>query len=355
MLLTISLPCVLLCLSCLLPVLSSSCRCCCCLLVVLSAIVASSVDDGCLPHSICLCICPNRSFSSRRQRPDQKRQSRERAVPARGPRTGGPAPPSCIPRPRSDSVRRASRSCRCLTIRHVAQSFVVSFPRRLRVCDLVSLFLRRGSVAFVCGGVCVTLGVRRPRPRLLVLVGVCASRTLYLSRRAVVCRVASARNRQRAARAAPPRGVRESPVPCATPSPCPFVVLSLYFVCVALASAELLRTPFCQSFVCAWTLAGRSIRVVCAASLRVHARANRLLPPAVPVYSFMVALSPTLIAESCHIPLLRSVQCQSLAVGGPSVLGPRVAVAAATEAPHMSLGRIFQTTFKQNTLQTPHR
>ena len=81
MLLTISLSCVLLCLSCLLPVPSSSC---CCLLVALSAIVASSVDDGCLPHSICLCICPNRSFSSRRQRLDQKRQNSERAVPALG-------------------------------------------------------------------------------------------------------------------------------------------------------------------------------------------------------------------------------------------------------------------------------
>lgn len=89
MLLTISLSCVLLCLSCLLPVPSSSC---CCLLVALSAIVASSVDDGCLPHSICLCICPNRSFSSRRQRLDQKRHNSERAVPARPRHLASPVP-----------------------------------------------------------------------------------------------------------------------------------------------------------------------------------------------------------------------------------------------------------------------
>lgn len=95
------------------------------------------------------------------------------------------ARPILHPRPRSDSVRRATRSRRCQKIRHVAQSFVVPF-RAASAC--VTWFLcfsaADQSLSSAAGRVfvCVTLGVRRPRPRLLVLVGVCASRTVCICR-----------------------------------------------------------------------------------------------------------------------------------------------------------------------------
>lgn len=202
--------------------------------------------------------------------------------------------------------------------------------------------------------VCVTLGVRRPRPRLLVLVGVCASRTLYLSRRAVVCRVASARNPQLAARAAPPRGGRVSLVQ-PPPSSCPFVVSCRLFTSFV-SPLPLLNScePNFASRLCARRHSLTDQYVLCAQPRCVY----MLVQTACCLWLYLSirswSLSPqTLIAESCHIPLLRSVQCQSLAVGGPSVLGPRVAVAAATEAPHMSLCRIFQTTL--NKIRYKHR
>lgn len=198
----------------------------------------------------------------------------------------------------------------------------MSFPRSDSVCDrLLSLFPRHWFlVLFVAVRY---VGLRRPRPRLLVLVGACVSCTLYLSTRVAVCLVVSSGNGHVATRAA-----RRCPPP-------PFVSF-LYFICVALASAHSCETNFASRlFVrCVETCSSINTKELSAASLRVHARrevaANLLLPLGLPVYSFMVALSSHLSLK-CATFLFEQVS-QPIARSLSSILDPCVAVAAATKS-----------------------
>ena len=255
------------------------------------------------------------------------------------------ARPILHPRPRSDSVRRATRSRRCHKIRHVAQSFVVPF-RAAAAC--VTWFLcfsaADQSLSSAAGRVfvCVTLGVRRPRPRLLVLVGVCASRTVCICRGGRWSVAWPRRGTDRAPPGSPSRGGRVSLLCCLFSSPPrPFVVSCRLFT--SFVSPLPLLNSCEPNFASRWCARGHSLvdqYVWCA---QPRCCVYMLVQTACCLWLYLSirswSLSPrTLIAESCHIPLLRSVQCQSLAVGSRPSRGcrRRHRGAACVTLPHIS-------------------
>lgn len=258
------------------------------------------------------------------------------------------ARPILHPRPRSDSVRRATRSRRCQKIRHVAQSFVVPF-RAASAC--VTWFLcfsaADQSLSSAAGCVCVCVCVCHvgcaSASSAPLSTGRCLRVTycLYLSRRAVVGRVASSRNRPCAARQ-PVARRRVSLLCCLFSSPPrPFVVSCRLFT--SFVSPLPLLNSCEPNFASRWCARGHSLvdqYVWCA---QPRCCVYMLVQTACCLWLYLSirswSLSPrTLIAESCHIPLLRSVQCQSLAVGSRPSRGcrRRHRGAACVTLPHIS-------------------